>query len=313
MIRQQISQSLRLDVSYVGLLIATASHRYKRYRIPKKTGGMRIIDHPAKELKLIQKWLCRKYLNELPTHSSVYSYKSNINIRMHAARHVKNNYLMRVDFENYFPSIRAANIRALLKEHLSDAHLKPFPNQDIDDIVKLVCRHDALTIGAPSSPVLSNAVLVTFDTNLHEFCARMDVTYTRYADDIYFSTNTPGVLEGIHERLPSQLNEWTDLHLRINRDKTVFTSRKHERRVTGLILTSDKQVSVGRARKRQIKGLVYRYTQDKLDADQKSFLRGYLAYLHSVEPSFLQSLQLKYGSDAIGAILETKLVSRKKR
>lgn len=313
MIIDRIAAGCNVDSSYIELVARSASHRYKTYRVKKRTRGYRTIDHPARELKLIQSWLNKNIFSSLPVHQVVYSYNKGRNIRVHADVHRRGNYLMRLDFANFFPSIYTTDIARLLKRNASSLDFR-LSKKDIQLITKLVCKDGRLTIGAPSSPVLSNAILFEFDKLLAEHCYSQSVTYSRYADDLYFSTNKSNTLSQIHDFVFRTIREMESPNLIINREKTVFTSRKRQRRVTGLILTSDKKVSLGRDRKRYIKGLVHKFTCGELNRSEISYLRGYLSYALSIEPTFIKSLENKYGIKTIKAIqIEHKSISRKKR
>lgn len=301
MITQRISVECGLTQAYVQLLANTASHRYKSYKIKKRTKGYRQIEHPARELKLVQRWLINNIFVHLPVHESVYSYRRGISISKHASLHVKNSFLMRIDFADFFPSIRAVDIRNLLDENalFFDESLS---KRDIQIIAKLVCRNGNLTIGAPSSPILSNAILFQFDESVSRLCRKSGVLYSRYADDLYFSTNKADILNSVYEYVDVLIKEMKTPRIRINRDKTVFTSRKRLRRVTGLVLTSDKKVSLGRDKKRYIRSLVYKYMNDELSKPKTAYLRGYLAFAVSVEPTFINSLENKYGKELLDEI-----------
>src|SRR5580765_4915752 len=112
MIVEQMSSRLALPASYLLRLASSASHRYKEYEIPKKTRGMRTIHHPARELKLLQRWLVRNVLISLPIHPAATAYQPNSTIRRNAELHVANNYLLRVDFQDFFPSLRGIDVVA---------------------------------------------------------------------------------------------------------------------------------------------------------------------------------------------------------
>ena len=81
--------------------------------------------------------------------------------------------------------------------------------------------------------------------------------------------------------------------------------------MTGLVLTSDGKVSVGRAKKREVRTQIYLYGRGTLDAKEVSYLRGYLAYINSVEPSYLQALEKKFGRELIANLMTEELVTRK--
>jgi hypothetical protein len=69
--------------------------------------------------------------------------------------------------------------------------------------------------------------------------------------------------------------------------------------VTGLILTSNGRISIGRNKKRTIKSMVYKHINNQLEPNEESYLQGYLSYINSVEPSFIQSLKKKYTAEII--------------
>jgi RNA-directed DNA polymerase len=173
---------------------------------------------------------------------------------------------------------------------------------DIDILIKLLCRDGRLTIGAPSSPAMSNAVMFNFDVHWATRCEQNGIIYTRYADDLYFSTVKPKVLPELFRELDAHLKSLNSPRLRLNEKKTVFTSKKHRRMVTGITLTSSGAVSLGRMRKRKIKSLVHRYTKSHLTAPEIAYLKGLIAFANDVEPSFIGTLRKKYGSEAIGLI-----------
>ena len=184
--------------------------------------------------------------------------------------------------------------------------------QDLKDICRIVCRNGRLTIGAPSSPAISNAVLFDIDKYWFENCVQRGIDYSRYADDIYLSTNEPNVLATVYKEICVDLEKREWPQLQINRRKIVFTSRKHNRNVTGLILTSDRRISIGHGKKRWLRTQVFKFSQNKLPADQVSYLRGYLSYARSVEPSFLTRLRKKYGANVIQKISSIQPTQRKK-
>jgi RNA-directed DNA polymerase len=81
-----------------------------------------------------------------------------------------------------------------------------------------------LVIGAPTSPVLSNALMYDFDQKWSQICTDYQVTYTRYADDIYMSTKLRDVLSPLLVSLKADLVEMPGFNFSINTEKDVFTS-----------------------------------------------------------------------------------------
>jgi hypothetical protein len=209
---------------------------------------------------------------------------------------------LKLDFEDFFPSIRVTDVKALLVEISS---LLPgfMTEEDINIVVKIVTRHGQLPIGAPSSPTISNAVMYQFDDAMSHLAERFTCIYSRYADDIVFSTNLPYVLESVLKEVRTYLSVQTSPVLRLNEAKVAFSSKKRRVRITGLVIDCGNQISVGRNMKRKIKALIHRFRMARLDTDEAVYLKGYLSYLNSVEPKFVSALENKYGKDVLDAIL----------
>lgn len=285
-------------------LIATAPARYKIYKIPKRTPGkFRTIAHPARELKFIQRWLVKRVLSTLPVHSAATAYRAGASILDNAEKHVKQRYLLKMDIKDFFPSIKPNDFLAhcaLFLPNLSKA--------DERILCQLLFRRDKqtdtleLSIGAPSSPLVSNSVFFPLDEKIEEYCSMHNISYTRYADDLTFSTNHPRLLEKVPSFVSGVLESATYPKLKLNVDKTVHTSKKNHRQVTGLVLTADHKVSIGRSKKRMLKALVHQYTLNQLAADTVANLRGQLSFVKSVEPTFLKTLEEKYGVEWLFAL-----------
>jgi len=307
---EKIAATTGLHPDYVAKIGVSASYRYKAYKVRKRTRGFRTIHQPSKELKFIQRWLVENIFSHLPVHDSVFSYKAGKSIKELAQAHRDNNYLLRADFEDFFPSIRGADITRLLR---CNASRLPFSlsGSDLQMIRSMVCKDDRLTIGAPSSPILSNAILYEFDSYWSARCKELSIVYSRYADDLYFSTNKPNLMGDLFAELEQDLRQRKSPRLSLKKEKTVFTSRKHKRLVTGLVLTSDKKISIGRAKKRRIRAMVYQFTKNELNDKDIAFLRGYIAYVNSVEPTFVETLRRKYRKETIAALFRAPTVLRK--
>ncbi|HIC87612.1 MAG TPA: hypothetical protein EYP03_05355 [Aquificae bacterium] len=85
--------------------------------------------------------------------------------------------------------------------------------------------------------------------------------------------------------------------------KKIFTSKKRRRVITGLNITPDGKISVGRNKKRHIKSLIFKYTKKDIKLDDLNYLKGYLSYLYSIEPEYLNNLRRKYSNEIIADLL----------
>jgi RNA-directed DNA polymerase len=132
------------------------------------------------------------------------------------------------------------------------------------------------------------------DSALWELCSKRGVTYTRYADDLFFSTSQPDVLRSLQADVEKLIPELKlPGAVAINTSKTRNASKRDARRVTGIVLGSDGQPYIGRALKRKIRAMIHKI--DSLDAPTRSTLAGLVAYAVGFDPDFMNSLTTKYG------------------
>jgi len=115
----------------------------------------------------------------------------------------------------------------------------------------------------------------------------------------------PYALGNVLKEVRQYLSVQTSPALRLNDDKVAFNSKKRRTRITGLVIDCDNHISVGRKEKRKIKSLVHRFKMASLDAQHTSYLKGYLGYLNSVEPKFVDGLVNKYGKEVLDTISRT--------
>jgi RNA-directed DNA polymerase len=277
-------------------VIRTAPLRYKVYTVPKKNGGQRVLAQPAREVKAMQYWVMDYLRPFIPVHSAATAYEKGMSIKENASRHADGIFLLKMDFSNFFPSILSSDFNSHLKMHCS----KVFSSAEHDMIDRILFWAPGrspplrLCIGAPSSPFVSNTVMYEFDLAVHRLCLERGVVYTRYADDLTFSTSLRNVLGEIPGMVGLILQEISYPRLSINNRKTIHASRKTLRKVTGIVLTPNGALSVGRDRKRLVHSMCHRAMLGQLDLKQIEVLHGLVAFISSVEPGFEEKLMKKY-------------------
>lgn len=300
-LRDRLFNFLPISESQLNVLIVRSPYIYKKYTIPKKSGGSREIAQPARATKFIQNLLIEILLNELPVHESVTAYRKGSSIKLNALAHAKNPYLSKFDFKDFFTSIQGSDIKAHIQRSLPHT----FSSQDLDDIMRIICKKTEyrdgfnLSVGAPSSPLISNTILFEFDSLVSDWCKEKGFIYTRYADDLSFSTKVRGLTSLLEPFLIEVLTSLDYPKLELNSKKTIHLSKKHQRRVTGLILNNDGVVSLGRDKKRLISSMIHKYSLDKLGESDIPRLQGYLGLAKDVDPTFVVSMNHKYGSAII--------------
>lgn len=187
----QLSQLIEYDLSTLEKLINEP--RYQVFKIVKKKGGYRNIAAPNPILKKAQSilnfYLQACYLSMKPecVHGFVINPKDvteKFNIVNNASKHVGKMEVLNIDIEDFFNSISARQVYELFLSAPFN-----FP-EHLSKCIALLCTYQAkLPTGAPTSPVLSNLICIAMDHELQDLANRYGYTYTRYADDLSFSTD----------------------------------------------------------------------------------------------------------------------------
>lgn len=284
-------------------IINNAPKSYKIFEIPKKRGGTREIAQPSSELKIVQRALVDSYLYDLPCHQAATAYRKGISLRENAAVHAGHTPIAKFDFKDFFPSITAADWERYC---LDRGELDAF---DIEVTKKLLFmrrpsgRILRLSIGAPSSPILSNILMYEFDKTVTELLKSDKVIYTRYADDMTFSAPRMGHLKSVEKKIKKALKLIMFPKLKINISKTTFVTTKYSRRVTGLVLTNDGHVTIGRERKRWVRSAINYYKLNKISDRDRERLTGLIAFIKSVDVEYFYNLKLHYGDELIDGLM----------
>jgi RNA-directed DNA polymerase len=294
MIIELLSRTSGITEEKLLSLSLTASRRYKIYKIPKRTGGERLIEHPSRELKAIQRWLVQALFSQFPVHEAATAYRKGAGIKQNAERHRDTNFTNRYDFSNFFPSFSQNRIVQYLSEQ-SRALGLDLTQRDLDFVGRILCRNGRLTIGAPSSPAITNAMMYEFDRQMHSACIGKGLIFTRYADDIFISSFEVRKLEKLEALIAESKRGIPHLKLRLNRQKTTYLSKKYSRKIAGVVVTPQHTISVGRDRKREVKALIHQWIEGKIEVERLSYLRGLFAFVIDIEPDFENRLATKYG------------------
>ncbi|MEX9568994.1 retron St85 family RNA-directed DNA polymerase [Providencia vermicola] len=298
---KKLATHLNQHESNVKLYLQNAPCKYKVYKIPKRTIGFRVIAQPAKKLKEYQRAFLQLYA--FPVHPSAMAYRDKKSIKDNALAHSKNQYLLKTDLENFFNSITPAIFWCCIENKpLSHLSFSPQERIHVENILFWQpAKHNGqllmLSVGAPSSPTISNFCLYEFDQQLSEICQHLDICYTRYADDLTFSTNIKDVLKQLPDLIQKVLKTLYGNALRLNHSKTVFSSKAHNRHVTGITINNENQLSLGRERKRFIKHLINQYKYGLLDEADMGYLQGLLSFAQHIEPEFIIRMNEKYTED----------------
>ncbi len=203
---QKLATALGVSISKLRWLayhkdVDTGSH-YVRFTIPKRDGSPRQITAPKPELKRIQRFLLDNLLDRLTVHSAAHGFVSNKSIQTNAMVHAGADVVVKVDIKDFFPTITLPRVKGLLRKAgmgeqvatLVALLVTESPRDVVDfrgETLYVATGARALPQGSPASPMITNALCVRLDKRMAGLAKRLGFTYTRYADDLTFSTKKP--------------------------------------------------------------------------------------------------------------------------
>lgn len=256
--------------------------RYFKFEIPKKSGGTRTIMMPDARLKAIQRKLAERMLEVYPGRFEVHGFSKGKNTYSNAQAHLRKRWIVNIDLEDFFPSIHFGRVKGMFLA-------RPFAFNDSlsRELANLCCCNNSLPQGAPTSPIISNLICWKLDNKLHMLAKKARCTYTRYADDITFSTNQKELpkeigeidAEGklhLSEALMSIIN---DNSFKINQQKVRYACRNNRQEVTGLIVNNSRP-NVRRTYVRKVRAMIHACEKYGIDAAAKEHFETFAPEKH---------------------------------
>ena len=250
--------------------------RYHTFEIPKKHGTLRRIDAPTTNIKILQQKLNQVLQSVYQPKPSVHGFTVGRNVKTNAQEHVQKRWVFNVDLENFFPSINFGRVRGMFM-----AWPYCLPKKVATVLAHMCCYLGQLPQGAPTSPVISNMICAQMDSQLQQLARANRSTYTRYADDITFSTTIKtfpagiAILDDLNQLRPgNQLEQViTQNGFNINRNKIWLSGQNRRQEVTGL--TVNEFPNVPRKFKNQIRAMLNAWRKHGLCAAQQEWEQKY--------------------------------------
>ncbi len=276
---------------------------YTVFEIPKKSQqGKRKIAAPITPLKIIQQKLNEilqcVYHPKSPVHSFIRS-DDKRSILTNARQHFGKRFVFNIDLEDFYHSINFGRVRGLF--------LAPpygFNNLVATTLAQLCIFDNQLPQGAPTSPIISNMICARLDSQLLHLAKQYQCIYTRYADDITFSTSYKSFPLAVAKNekgifVPGvELTEIIESNgFKINQSKVRLQNRSYQRQVvTGLIVNN--APNVGKELLQQIRAMLYVWEKFGLENAQREFEEKYIkkhrgGYHRNEYPAFEKVLRGK--------------------
>lgn len=324
-----LAASMQLDLATLRYLlyqrkVSKTSH-YHVFELPKKSGGKRRISAPKKRLKNLQNWLFNTVLNRVPIGDNAHGFIRQRSILTNAQPHLGKDILINVDLKDFFPSIHYSRVKGLFRcfgysEQVSTIFALICTQPETEEVEMDGVRYYVqkgnrfLPQGSPASPAISNLVAYTLDKKVQGLAAKLNFTYTRYADDLSFSStkenekNTSKLLYFLKKIIESE-------GFTMHHGKTHIMRNSGLKKVTGIVV--NEKLNVERQQLRRFRALLHNIETNGWKDQQWgkaghliNAVKGYIHYVQMVNPqkgtyfkAQLNNIIAKHGQPVIEQIV----------
>lgn len=238
-----------LDASLIGAMLSAPTKYYRSFKIPKKKGGMRLIQSPYPSLDSIQRVILRKALSQETAHSCSFAYVKRKCALGHASTHLGSKEVLILDIENFFGNIT----RQMVFETFCAQGLP----EKISHFCSIICcLNGSIPQGACTSPILSNLIFTRFDERFFRLAESLELNYSRYADDLAFSGRK------VPRNLPHTIQKiLKEKNFRLNEEKTQLKLEGAKKIITGISISSG-VIKAPKAFKRALRAQIYELEQN---------------------------------------------------
>lgn len=248
---------------------------YRKIVISKRNGAYRELNSPNKSLKRVQKCISRFLMQLYCPKPSVHGFCLGRNIKTNASNHSRKAFVVNIDLKDFFRQINFGRVRGMLMS-------KPYSfNNSIATILTRICCHEnELPQGAPTSPIISNMICARLDSKLQQFSQTSRVFYTRYADDITFSSWKSGNIVSVANIKNGKVVISKSIEeiimsngFNINYEKVSLKTRFERQMVTGLIV--NEFPNLPRKHVRQVRAMIHAIEAHGLKRAESEFFHKY--------------------------------------
>lgn len=273
--------------------------QYRRFEIPKRSGGTRVISAPRKRLKAAQRWILDSLLNRPTLSDHAHGFRKGRSIVTNARPHVGAEVVVNVDLRDFFPTVTYRRVKGLYR--------KLGYSEEVATLLALLCTEpdtvetelDGITYyvaqgtrhlpqGAPTSPAITNLLCRRLDRRLSAFAHKYGLVYSRYADDLTLSS-ARGVTPPVGAMLAVLEKVATGEGFVLHPDKISVKHRGRRQEVTGIVVND--RLSVDRRTFKRFRAFLYQLEKDGptgkrwgASSDPISAAVGFANYLFMVDP-----------------------------
>jgi len=249
---------------------ASKINHYRRFEIPKKRGGKRLISAPMPRLKKAQRFILQNLLDKVAVEEPAQGFRAQRSIKTNAAPHVGQAVVINFDLENFFPTLTFERVKGLFhqlgySEEVATILALLTTEPEIDQVELdgeswyLHRGPRRLPQGSPASPAITNLICRRLDRRLAGLAKHLGFTYTRYADDLTFSA-AKKENAAIYQLLRRVQNIVEHEDFKLHPAKTRVMHRGRRQEVTGL--TVNQKMAVEKKSLKRFRALLFQIEKD---------------------------------------------------
>ena len=244
---------------------------YISFDIPKKNGKLRTIYEPSGLLKNVQRNILKNILEDKKISKYAKAYQRHISLVDNAIEHINKKIILKLDIKDFFPSI---NFNMVYNTCFNET-LYP---RKLGILLTNICMYNnELPQGTPTAAYISNIILRSFDEKIGNYCDNLNISYTRYSDDLTFSGDF-----NVQEIISLVKDELRKYHFKLNYDKIKVIRNNNRQIVTGIVV--NKKLSIKREYKKKIRQEIYYINKYGIDSHLKKLnIDNKNKYLHSLK------------------------------
>lgn len=287
--------------------IEDKSSLYRSFKIPKRSGGLRQIDAPIDELKaaLYELKDILEYKFFMSYHTCAFAYVKGRSTIDSIKRHQKNSsrWFLKTDMRHFFPSTTPEFLMEMLTKTFPfctfvDYH--PKCRELLSKALSLCFLNGGLPQGTPTSPMLTNALMIPIDHAINKMCHEYSphLCYTRYADDILISSEYSFLWSDVQGRLVNILKSF-NAPFTLHPEKTRYGSSSGRNWNLGVMLNADNKITIGHEKKKVFKAMLFQFMADYVKGhawplEDVQHLLGLLSYYRMVERECIDEILNTY-------------------